>query len=105
MDYTALGTRIKKLRLQKRMTQEQLAEQAGISAAFMGHIERGTRVASLETLVATCNALETSPEYLLCDSLVPKACATPANITEHEVAQLRKQLKGAMDILERMDTF
>lgn len=81
MDYTALGNRIEKLRRQRRLTQEQLAEQAGISAAFMGHIERGTRVASLATLVAICNALEASPEYLLCDSLVPKACSSSANVT------------------------
>lgn len=104
MDYTALGARIKKLRLHKRMTQEQLAEQAGISSAFMGHIERGTRIGSLETLVAICNALEASPEYLLCDSLVAKACSSPANITEQGVAQLREKLQGAMDILDRMDT-
>ena len=102
MDYTALGARIKKLRLHKQLTQEQLAEQAGISAAFMGHIERGTRVASLETLVAICNALEASPEHLLCDSLVPKACSSPNNIAAREVAQLRKQLQGAMDIVDQL---
>ena len=104
MDYIALGTRIKKLRHQKRLTQEQLAEKAGVSAPFIGHIERGSRVASLETLVAICNALETSPEYLLCDSLVPTACAAPANVTAQAVAQLRQQLQSAMDVLDGMES-
>lgn len=104
MDYTTLGTRIKNMRQQKKLTQEQLAEQAGISAPFIGHIERGTRIASLETLVAICNALEVSPEYLLCDSLVPAACASPANVTGRDVAQLRKQLQGALEIVERLST-
>ena len=101
MDYIALGIRIKKMRQQKKLTQEQLAEQAGISAAFIGHIERGTRIASLDTLVAICNTLETSPEYLLCDSLVPTAGSSPANVTGQEVAQLRKQLQHALEIVER----
>jgi transcriptional regulator with XRE-family HTH domain len=35
----------------------------------LGHIERGTRVASLETLVAICNTLNISPLYLLQASL------------------------------------
>ena len=51
------------------MTQEQLAEQAGISLSFLGHIERGTRKASLDTLVGIANALKISTDILLQDSL------------------------------------
>ena len=54
MDYIDLGLKIRQLRRQKSMTQEQLAEMAGISPSFLGHIERGTRVASVDTLVALC---------------------------------------------------
>lgn len=70
---------------------------------FIGHIEHGTRIVSLETLVAICNALESTPGCLPCDSLEQKARSSPANITEQEVVRLRKQLQGAMDILDRMD--
>lgn len=75
MDYAALGQKVRLLRKQKNMTQEQLAECVGISASFLGHIERGTRVASLETLVALCQTLQVSPEYLLgheLDSSIPQ---------------------------------
>lgn len=103
MDYTALGNRIKKLRQPFLATQEQLAEQVGISASFWGHIERGTRIASLATLVAICNTLEVSPEYLLCDSLVPTACTASANnVTEQSVLQLRKKLHDALVIIDRL---
>ena len=51
------------------MTQEQLAEKLQLSTSFLGHIERGTRKASLETLIALCNALDVSPNYLLARSL------------------------------------
>ena len=69
MDYEGLGKRIRQQRKLSRMTQEILAEQAGTSLSFLGHIERGTRKASLETLVGICNALKVSPQLLLQDSL------------------------------------
>ena len=64
-----MGTRIRKCRKQMKITQEALSEQVGISASFLGHIERGTRVASIETLIAICNTLKVTPQYLLADSL------------------------------------
>ena len=69
VDYKDLGMRVRTLRRKRSLTQEELAEQVGISASFMGHIERGSRVASLETLVALCNVLKTTPQALLTASL------------------------------------
>ena len=69
MLYEDLGKRVKQQRKLAQMTQEKLAEKAGISFAFVGHIERGTRKASLETLVKLANALKVSPDILLQDSL------------------------------------
>ena len=69
MDYKDLGARVRIARKKLGMTQEKLAEQVGISASFLGHIERGTRVASLETFVLLCNALKIKPEELLASSL------------------------------------
>lgn len=71
MDYVKLGIRIRNYRKKLHYTQEQLAEAAGISLSFLGHIERGSRKASLETIVNLCNALNVSPELLLQDSLRP----------------------------------
>ena len=69
MDYFALGKRIRKRRVEQGMTQEQLAQQVGVTTSFIGHLERGSRKASLETLVALANALHVGVDYLLCDSL------------------------------------
>lgn len=65
MDYVSLGRRIQAVRNQRRFTQEQLAEKAGISASFLGHIERGDRAASLDTLMELCSALSVTPNDLL----------------------------------------
>ena len=69
MDYKSLRVRVRKQRKSMRLTQDQLAEKAGISLSFLGHIERGTRKASVETLVALANALGMSTDVLLQESL------------------------------------
>ncbi len=69
MDYMSLGLRIRKQRKHLRLTQEELAERSGISLSFLGHIERGSRKASIETLVSLSNALGMSTDYLLQESL------------------------------------
>lgn len=65
MNYVAMGAKIKAARKELHLTQEQFAEIAGISASFIGHIERGSRVASIETLCAICEALQVSADYLI----------------------------------------
>ena len=75
MDYIQLGKRVRQQRLLNKLTQEQLAERAGISCAFVGHIERGEKKASIETVVALCNALDVTPTVLLQDSLSAEVLA------------------------------
>lgn len=69
MNYVSLGERIRRLRHSLNVTQDTLAQQMGISPSFLGHLERGSRKASLDTLVTLCNFFKVSPEYLLADSL------------------------------------
>ncbi len=73
MDYSSLGARIRRERILRGWTQEQLAEKSNISLSFLGHIERGTRKASLETLVALANVLDASVDALLTGSLTHRS--------------------------------
>jgi transcriptional regulator with XRE-family HTH domain len=99
VDYKDLGLKVRQARKQMRLTQEQLAEQVGISSSFMGHIERGSRVASLETLVSLCNVLHVTPMYLLSASLTRYDDNTPSGITPQERARLSEFLRLAQDTL------
>ena len=69
MDYMDLGKRVRKQRQLIGLTQQELADRIGVSTSFVGHVERGTRKASLETLVALSNALGVGVDYLLAGSL------------------------------------
>lgn len=65
MNYALMGQKIKLQRKKIGYTQDQLAELVGISASFMGHIERGTRVMSLDTFHRLCVVLDMSADVLL----------------------------------------
>ena len=58
---TKIGLRIKELRNQKNLTQEEVAWGAEIDRTFMNHVENGKRNVSVDTLTKIiCNGLETS---------------------------------------------
>ena len=64
-DYKAMGARIKEARKRNNMTQEMLAEACALSTAHIGHIERGTRIPSLETVYCISDVLSVSLDHLL----------------------------------------
>jgi len=55
-----LGIVIKKLRMDKSISQENLALQANIDRTYIGDIEKGERNISVEILEKLANALEIS---------------------------------------------
>lgn len=104
IDYKDLGMRVRKLRRSCGYTQEELAEKVDISASFMGHIERGSRIASLETLVALCNVLKVSPTHLLQASLQGEMeDHMPANMSTEDRSKLSAFLRMAKDTIENWD--
>ena len=86
IDYAAMGGRIRNARQAAGLSQSELAERCCLSISFLGHIERGTRKMSLETLVAICDILNLSADYLLQDEL-PGSDAVIGNI----IAAVKKQ--------------
>ena len=66
-DLISVDLKIGYLRRQKGMTQEQLAEKAGISSGFLSQVEAPNMVMgiSLATLFALADALEVPPSKLL----------------------------------------
>ncbi|MCL2513483.1 MAG: helix-turn-helix transcriptional regulator [Oscillospiraceae bacterium] len=68
-DYELIGRRIKERRLALKLTQETLAEFAGIGIQHMSKIENGHTKLSLPCLIALANALKTTVDHLLMDSI------------------------------------
>ncbi len=69
IDYRALGARVQQRRQQLGLSQQYVAERLDLSTSFYSRVERGEKVASLETLVKIVNFYDFSLDFLLQDSL------------------------------------
>ncbi len=59
------ATNLKATRLRKKLSQEALAEKAGVSVSYISMLERGQRSPPLDTLEALGKALNVHPVALL----------------------------------------
>lgn len=60
-----IGSRIKFARNQRKLTQEQLADQIDVSVQYISDLERGVTGSSIGTIVNVCHVLDVSADYLL----------------------------------------
>lgn len=65
IDYHIVGNRIKAFRIQRGLSQEQLAELVGVGSAHISHIETGNSTPSLQTMIDIINVLDCSADELL----------------------------------------
>lgn len=55
------GKRVREIRESKGITQEALAQMAGIDRGYMGHIERGTKNITIKKIYQLASALDVTP--------------------------------------------
>lgn len=89
VDLKAMGARIRALRTELGLTQAKMAKSVDVSLSFYGHIERGTRVPSIDTLVAIANRFNVGTDYLLTESLNARS----RQRTTDELRALRRYLR------------
>ncbi len=111
MEKTVLGKRIRARRKEQKLTLEKLAEQADIGLVYLGEIERGVKMPSLNTFIKLVNALDISADELIydetksgkhylsdtlaekMDDLQPKEYAAVSTITIAAIEQIKKLRK------------
>mgnify|MGYP000097219291 CR=1 FL=1 len=94
MDYAFMGAAFRKARQKKNLSMKQVADAAGICLSFYGHIERGTRKASLETALNISQVLEVSLDLAL-----RLDTATQLVKMDRSVEAARKWLRKALNEL------
>ena len=108
IDYEKIGLRIRNIRIQKKITQEQLAELADVSLAYLCRLENGTKVAGIDTIIKIANVFKVSVDDLLVDNLTDSksnlnsedyTLLLDCSLEEAEI--LTKSMKSLKDILRR----
>ncbi len=62
---TIFGEILKELRLKKGLTQQQLADYAGIDRAYISELERGLLMPSVETVFRIAKVLKIKPQQII----------------------------------------
>ena len=104
LDYKAIGLRIKSARAAMNISQERLAELAGLSITHTSHIETGNTKVSLPALVQIANALGVSLDELVCDSILKSKA-----VFENEIAKIiddcdEKEIRVVADMAKALKT-
>ena len=107
-----LGKRIREERKAQKLSLEKLAEKADIGLGYLGEIERGIKMPSLNTFIKLVNALNISADALIYDetksgkeylsgelaekmhSLSPEQYAAVSQITLTAIEQIQKLEKN-----------
>lgn len=61
----AFGKRVREVRKARGISQEKLAEMAGIDRSYMGNIERGEKNITLKKIYEICDALQIDIKILI----------------------------------------
>lgn len=69
MKLDTIGKNIRKFREIKKLRQEDLAEKTDLTTNYIGMIERGDKIPSLETFINILNSLGVSADMVLSDVL------------------------------------
>ena len=100
MDKTALGKKIREVRREKGYTQQMLAEKTVLGNVYLGEIERGLKMPSLNSFIKIVEALGVSADYILRDELPSGEPHIYDALTKKLQNLTPKQRKTAADILD-----
>ena len=104
MAILSIGKRIQKIRKEKGLTAEKLAEASGITTNYMREIENDRRTPSVSTLVDVANALEITANELLCDLINKNEEIILNDITRKMKGLNHKHLSLISSVVETMIT-
>lgn len=66
MAYLQIAARLKQLRMERGMTQAQVARHVGVTRSAFSAYENGTRYPSYDTLINLAHLFSVSTDFLLC---------------------------------------
>ncbi len=97
-DFREIGNKLLAIRKRNGMTQNEVAEAAGLSARTYADIERGTVNMRIETILRICNVLCITPDDILTEKKVSMA-ARQAELLEQLNSCTIQEKETALQLL------
>ena len=97
-NFGEIGRRVRKFREERCLTQEALAEAAGVSVPYVSHIERGIKKPGLGTLLRLSAALDVTVDTLLRGNQPAEANAFYSDVQELLADCSQKERKVLLEI-------
>lgn len=88
-----IGTKIKELRVQKALTQEELADRAELSKGFISQLERDLTSPSIATLMDILQCLGTNLEHFFSDTTAEQVVFKKTDYFEKYDSELKNEIK------------
>lgn len=89
---TDFKNRLKTLRLQNEMTQEQLSQKLGVTKSVISAYETGLRMPSYDVMISISKLFEVTTDYLL--GLEPKQGIDLSGLTDEEISALLNLIRA-----------
>jgi len=102
VEYKSIGINISKRRKEFGLTQEVLAEKLGLSTSYIGAIERGKKLPSLDVFINIANVLETSSDTLLSGVLKVGNEIVTSELSKQITGLSKKEQKRILNVINTM---
>lgn len=100
MGLESIGKHISKFHHLQKLRQEDLAEITGLSTNYIGAVERGEKIPSLETFIDILNALSVSADMVLSDVLREGYKIKASTFSDQLKTLSAKDQKRIFDVVE-----
>ena len=100
MGLESIGKHISEFRHLRKLRQEDLAEITGLSTNYIGAVERGEKIPSLETFIDILNALSVSADMVLSDILREGYQIKASTLSDHLKTLSAKDQKRIFEVIE-----
>jgi len=95
-----LGAQVRRLRLERKLSQERLADRAGLNYKYLSRVERGRSEPGADILVRLARALDVSVGELF-ETITPPT-VVPFRLSPADVEDVSVALSRMTEVLERL---
>ena len=102
-DNVIYGTSIRNFRIKNHLTQEQVAQLTGFDTKYISQLETGRYMGTIKTMLKFCEALNVTPNDILCDFIKDLNCNNEIQDFNNKFSKLsNKDKKNIIALMESM---